>query len=240
MIPPILLEAALFNLAASILAWLLGSVRRSGAIVGFLVGFTVYLGTGLEGWTILLLFFVVGSGATRLGSSLKKELGAEQPLDGRRGALEAMAKAGVPFLLSLVLCFLESDLLLLAYCGGLSAALADTLGSEIGPLTGGIVRRFPTLQKVPAGTPGGISLGGTIAALLGSFFIAIAADQLLNLDALLAITVAGFFASFIDSLISARFQGGILGHHAGNLFACSCGAALAITFQYLSMEYLLI
>jgi uncharacterized protein (TIGR00297 family) len=228
MIPAALLDAVLVNAFAALLALLFQAVRLSGAIVGTLVGIAVYLGATLSGWILLSLFFVIGSVATRIGIDKKRSIGTEQPHEGKRGAAEAAAKAGFPFLLSLMMLQWEFDWLPLAFCGAIAAATADTLGSEVGPLTGGTVRKLPLLQRVPPGTPGGISFGGTIAACAGSMTIALAAIGWIGYESIVPITFAGLLASMIDGIIASRFSTGKLSHHLGNFVSCGSGSALAV------------
>lgn len=225
------IESILLNACAAFGALLMKTIRWSGAIVGFVIGTVVYLGASRAGWGLLFLFFFLGSSSTLLGMKRKKLAGTAQPYDGKRGASEALAKAGVPFLLAIMMLVCEYDWLPLAFCGGISAATADTLGSEIGPLTGGAVRKLPRLLQVTPGTPGGISLGGSIAAIGGAFLISIAGREWMGIEAVIPITIAGFLASLIDGLIASVSIKGRYSHHIGNIIACGSGAGLSVLLQ---------
>ncbi|PHI18941.1 hypothetical protein CEQ90_15560 [Lewinellaceae bacterium SD302] len=93
----------------------------------------------------------------------------------------------------------------------LAVATADTWASTIG-------KRFAKTafdpfrwQKVPAGLSGGISLPGTLAALLGSVGIAsflylLLPDWRLIIPHLIMISIAGFGGMLVDSFLGSRLQ----------------------------------
>ena len=61
----------------------------------------------------------------------------------------------------------------LGFFGAISAALADTLSSEVGYYSKSDPVMITTLKKVPRGTDGGITMLGEFAALLGGVVIAL-------------------------------------------------------------------
>ena len=233
-----ILSAVITNVLTATVAWLLGTVRSHGVVGGILVGTVIFLAFSWQGWLLLLIFFVSGSAATRWGQSLKEKQGTAQPYQGRRGIGEVISKAGVPFLLAVLLLGNEvwgpwpPSLLLLAYGGSLATALADTFGSELGPLGKGPVWQLPTLKKVKHGTPGGVSLMGLLGACVGAAGIAGAGYSLLQI-AFLPVLLAGILASLIDGILSASTSGrSTVTHHAVNFTACILGAVLAVSIDW--------
>jgi uncharacterized protein (TIGR00297 family) len=88
-------------------------------------------------------------------------------------------------------------------------------------------------KSVPAGTDGGISLFGTVAALLGAASVAVAAvlTSLVPLSQIAIIILAGFFGIVIDSLLGAIFERrGMLNNDLVNLLstAAAVGTAWAL------------
>jgi uncharacterized protein (TIGR00297 family) len=100
-------------------------------------------------------------------------------------------------------------LLQLGFAASFAAKLADTFGSEIGKRWGRHTVLITTLQPVPPGTEGAISLEGTAASLLGSGLMA---AVMLRLGLLsdgacwLLVTVVGLAATLLESWIGAALQ----------------------------------
>ncbi|MCK5473877.1 MAG: DUF92 domain-containing protein [Candidatus Aenigmarchaeota archaeon] len=101
------------------------------------------------------------------------------------------------------------------YLGSISAALADTLSSEIGAHSKEQPRMITDLKtKVPKGTNGGITITGLIAAVIGAAIIGAAAFffassfylEVNRTKLFLAVFVAGVLGSLIDSVLGAVFE----------------------------------
>jgi uncharacterized protein (TIGR00297 family) len=87
-----------------------------------------------------------------------------------------------------------------------------------------------TFKPVPAGTDGGISLFGTIAALLGAASVAVAAvtTGLAPSGQIAIIILAGFFGTLVDSLLGAVFERrGWLDNNLVNLFSTAAAVGMA-------------
>jgi uncharacterized protein (TIGR00297 family) len=89
-----------------------------------------------------------------------------------------------------------------------AAKLADTTSSEIGKAYGKRTFLITSLQSVPPGTEGAVSLEGTTAGILASGFLAMLAFalRLVSLKGALVVAFAAFFASTAESFIGAIFQ----------------------------------
>src|SRR6202022_1396219 len=116
-------------LVAGLTRWL-GIVSSSGAVAGAVAGSLIVLCGGWGDYALLWTFFLVGTLATKWGYQRKVEKGIAQSARGRRGAGAVRANVGVPVALSLV------GARPIAFAAALAAALADTLGTEVGGLYG--------------------------------------------------------------------------------------------------------
>jgi len=155
--------------ACAVVARLVGALTTDGAVAGAAVGACVSLGFGLPGLAVLGTFFVVGTAATRIGWKTKKARGTAEAGEGRRDWRRVLGKGGVAACCGLVAFFdAGRDWPACAFAGAVAAALADTLGTEIGTLSTGVPRALPTFRRVPVGTPGAVSLAGTAAAAFGA------------------------------------------------------------------------
>jgi uncharacterized protein (TIGR00297 family) len=137
--------------------------------------------------------------------------------------------------LSLVIIYPENSFVLeMAFFGAISAALADTLSSEIGYYSKSSPILITTFEKVRKGVDGGITILGEFSALLGGICIAI--FHLLvfsNPLAFVIIIFAGIVGSNVDSIIGALFERKkLLNNTHVNLI---CGFSGALTAFLLSL-----
>ncbi len=163
----------------AVVARLARALTTDGAVAGAVVGACVSVGFGLPGLAVLGTFFVVGTVATRVGWEKKKARGTAEAGEGRRDWKRVLGKGGVAALVALLAAANVGALgpnPEVVFAGAVAAALADTLGTEIGLLWTGRVLRIPRFQLVPSGTPGAVSWLGTIASAAGAALVALAAS----------------------------------------------------------------
>jgi len=180
-----------------------------------------------------LAVFVLGAGAlTRLGRPSKQAAGAAEANEGRRGGWNVAAKLGIPALLGIAgMLGHRGPPLSFAYAAALAGAFADTSGTEIGPLGGGLAfaLRDGRLQRLPHGTPGGVSVAGLIASAVAAIAVAWAS----TLSGLIAgssapgiVAAAGFSASLLESAIAATPFGRPLQHFGRNVMVSAVASAI--------------
>lgn len=208
----------------AVLAWFAGGVNFSGALAGSAVAFIMAV-RDLRMFLALLIVFAVTLIATRIGYARKLELRTAEPAGGRNAA-QAMANLGIA---ALVVAIAGAGWPVLALAA-LAEAAGDTSSSEIGMAFPGKTLLVTNFKSVPAGTDGGISLFGTIAALLGSASVGIAAvaTGLVPINQLATIVLAGFFGTVIDSLLGAIFERrGWLDNDLVNLLSTAAAVGMA-------------
>jgi uncharacterized protein (TIGR00297 family) len=221
-----LLAALLVTAAFASLAYALGMISRSGALGGVLVGTTIYASMGPRGFAVLTLFVIGGSLLTRLGYGIKERTGTAQEHGGRRSARNALANCAVATSCAILAASTGSEPLAAAFVASVGAAFADTAESEIGQLFSRAPRLITTLQKVPPGTDGAVSLPGTLAGAAAAGLTAVLGLALGLLAApghALLVAIAAFTGTLADSLI------GGLSPRAGNELTnvlCTLVAAL--------------
>lgn len=189
-----------------LLAWLarrLGAVTRSAAAAGALMGVLFVWGAGWRGWLMLAALVGCGFGATAVGQAIKRSRGV---LEGRRHAGQVLAKGAVPTVAVLFAGAGASGPWGAAAAAALATALADTLASELGVLSRGRAWLLPGLRRVAPGTPGAVSLLGTLAAAAGAAIpsaVGLLAGLLTAATAVIA-AVAGLLATLLESLMLGR------------------------------------
>ena len=202
----------------------------SGLFSAALVGIILIVFAEASWFLIMLVFFILGSVATRYKYSYKKKLGIEQGQGGARGYKNVFAN-GIAASAAAVLygVFVRPEFIVL-YVGCVATAAADTLASEIG-VTGGTPYMITTLRKVPIGTNGGVTLTGELVSVCGGFAISLAALFLnvITPEMVAVCTIAGFIGTNIDSLIGATLENrGYLGNAGTNLLATIGGGIVAV------------
>ncbi|MEP6992989.1 MAG: DUF92 domain-containing protein [Acidobacteriota bacterium] len=203
-------------------------VSRSGAIAGGIVGFLILAAGGWSPYILLWTFFLLGTLATRLGYRRKAAAELAQSDQGRRGAAHVVANCGVAAALLLL------RVPALAFVAALGAALADTLGTEIGTLFGKRAYSPVTLEPVAAGTRGAISWPGTIASFAGAAIIGLAGWRLGLVGAswFWACILGGFLGAMSESVLCtwAATLGARLDHEFANALNTLVGAMGALGF----------
>lgn len=214
-------------------------VDRAGAVHGSLLGVALWVFGGGEAFLMLLLFFLLGNVATKVGYKTKLREGTAQEKGGRRGAPHAWANAGAGALFALLLAGSPpamQPLLLIAIVAAFATATADTLGSEIGQAYGRRTFLITTFKPVPRGTDGAVSLEGTLAGIAGSFVLAIVAYSMHSIDWLgvLVVVVAAFVGTTVESYVGAVFERAKqINNEAQNLLNTMVGGLVALALMQL-------
>ncbi|MBT92966.1 MAG: hypothetical protein CMA61_04080 [Euryarchaeota archaeon] len=212
---------------------------RSGLIAATIVGLVVSL---LGHWTwlvTLMAFLIIGSKATNWRYEEKLQLALNEANEGLRSWKNVMANGGAVTLLAIFNAYSGGyDWMYLAAVSSIAVASSDTLASEIGSLDHR-TRSITTLEAVPAGTNGGMSPTGTVAAAAGGIFIAIVGIALFPFsNNVIAMPIFFVFAASIgwlgcqvDSLLGALLENrGYIGKHSVNFLATLSGVVMAVIF----------
>jgi uncharacterized protein (TIGR00297 family) len=208
------------------------TVGASGAVAGALIGITIFVGTGWQGWVLLLVTFIAASVASRLGLQRKVLLGIAEDRGGRRGAGNAIANTGVAALAAVIaLAGTSGDAARLAFAAALVAGGSDTIASEIGKAWGRRTWSITSLAHVPPGTSGAVSLEGTAAGVAGALALgaAAAALGLAPFAWLWAIVIGATAGSLLESWLGATLEApGILNNDMLNFINTAAAAGVAI------------
>ena len=232
----------------------------AGQFHGWLLGVLVWGCLGWQGYAVVMFYFLVGSGVTRIGKAQKEAEGIAEKRSGARGPENVWGSALTATLCAVgVLAFSilgetgdilgetrnilgetgkmpvpqsVISLLLLGYAASFCTKLSDTCASEIGKAYGKRTFLITTLQPVPRGTEGAVSLEGTIAGIVGSILMALVSSAvgLIDLTGIVFCVIAAFIATNIESVIGATVQSKFewLTNEVVNFFNTLIGAIAAI------------
>ncbi|MEG4271195.1 MULTISPECIES: TIGR00297 family protein [unclassified Microcoleus] len=241
----------------------------AGQFHGWVLGVLIWGCLGWRGYAVVMFYFLVGSGVTRIGKAQKEAEGIAEKRSGARGpenvwgsaltatmsalgvlALSILGNTGEMSILGETGNILGEtgnilgetgkmpvpqgaiSLLLLGYAASFCTKLSDTCASEIGKAYGSRTFLITSLQPVPRGTEGAVSLEGTIAGIVGSILIALLswAVGLIDLTGIVFCVIAAFIATNIESVIGATVQSKFewLTNEVVNFFNTLIGAIAAI------------
>ena len=229
------LQAFLINTVLIAMAQRLPLLTRAGWVHAAALGTMLWGCLGWRGWLAVVLYLAAGSLVTRIGFRDKQRRGLAEARGGQRGPANVWGSAATGAAVALLIgAGLQPERVLLAgFCASFAAKLADTFGSEIGKRWGGQPRLITTLQPVPAGTEGAISLEGTLASAAGSVLMTLV---LLGLQLLPNLTIAGvvmligLVATLAESLLGALAQDRVawLSNELVNALQTTLAAVLAM------------
>jgi uncharacterized protein (TIGR00297 family) len=226
---PLQLILILFFLAIfSVLSYKKKLLDFEGVLIGNAVGLAAitYGPNPLVDFGIVVVFFVIGEIASNYPRKKHDQRNIWNVIGNSLPALIVLI--GIIF-------FPQSSVLIeLGFFGAISAALADTLSSEIGYYSKSSPVMITTFKKVARGTDGGVTGLGELAALFGGIIIAIIYFFFVSQNplAVIMIALAGLVGSNVDSFFGAVFetkklldntQVNMLGSAAGAIFCLLLG-----------------
>ncbi len=224
--------AAAVNAGVAWLGHRAKTVSSSGAMVGAVIGVVIFVGTGWAGWALLMATFLAASVTSRVGLQRKTLLGIAEERGGRRGAGNALANTGVATIAAVLAAATPHvELAAIAFVAALTAGGSDTVASEVGKAFGRRTFLVHTARAVPPGTPGAISLEGTVAGLAGAFALGSAgvALGLVAASTLVAIVAGATAGAFAESALAATLEHrGILNNDVLNFLNTGIAAATAM------------
>lgn len=200
------------------LAWIAPKklLTPAGLFHAWLLGVLIWGSLGWQGYLVVLFYFLVGSGVTRIGMAQKEAEGIAEKRSGARGpenvwgsALTgALCALGTLFVPAVEVDRLITSLLLLGYVASFSTKLSDTCASEVGKAYGKRTFLITTLQSVPRGTEGAVSLEGTLAGVVASVALALVGwgVNLIDASGVGWCVLAAFIATNLESVIGATLQ----------------------------------
>ncbi|ADN37110.1 protein of unknown function DUF92 transmembrane [Methanolacinia petrolearia DSM 11571] len=220
-----LILALVISFAFGLTAYRMKAADRSGLFSGALMGLLIIVFSNVTWFLLMLSFFILGTAFTKYKYEIKKREGVAESRGGVRGFTNVFAN-GLVALCGAVLYGIYGDLAFLAlYVGSIAAATADTTASELGML-GKQPFLITTLQPVPKGTDGGVTIMGEVLAILAALIIGIVAFALrIGPPEIIPVAViAGFVGTNVDSLVGATLERKkIIGNSGTNMFCTIAG-----------------
>jgi uncharacterized protein (TIGR00297 family) len=206
-----LVTGVLLAVSISYLAYLSHNLSGSGSLAACVLGTLVF---GLGGWpwaAILLTFFVASSVLSRAFSKARAQASEKYAKGSRRDAGQVLGNGGAAaFFVVMHALFPGSALPWLGFAASVAAVNADTWATELGVLARTPPRLITHLaRRVERGTSGGVSILGSLAAVLGAAAIGGLASLLgtpPRAQVFWAVFAGGILGAFLDSFLGATVQ----------------------------------
>jgi uncharacterized protein (TIGR00297 family) len=227
----VIIPAVCANLALAWICYGLSWVTRSGAVVGGLLGVSVYIGGGAALFSLLIVFVALGTAVTLFRKGYKRMLGTAHNTKGMRSARHALANCSVAAACALWFAGTGESLWMLAAVAALAAALGDTVASELGMVFAPRPFRITDLEIVKPGENGAVSMVGTLLGGIASLLLALLAWSLglISFSGIALVIVVAQLATMLDSLLGATLEKrGILDNEGVNF----CSTLLAAVLVY--------
>jgi len=227
-----MIPAVALNVILASMGYVARTVTLAGAVTGAVIGIAVYLGTGWHGWVLLFASFLATALATFAGFRRKAAAGIAEERGGRRGPGNALANTGMAAWAALLcLGVAQPALATLAMVAALVTSASDSVASEVGKAWGKTTWLIVGFRRVSPGTPGAVSMEGTIAGIVAAVLLAMTAVGLELIPArwVAAVVVAASAAGLVEGALGATLEArGTLNNDALNLINSVIGAALAL------------
>lgn len=224
----------------AIVALILMNVKAldlTATMVAFVFGVLIWELHGAKWFIVLLTFLVMALLATHFNSAARLK-----PKHMRREVDNVLSNGLVAFMTALfaassVATPEDTLIFLYVYLGSISAALADTLSSEIGIFspTDPVLITHP-LTRVEPGTNGGISIMGTMSGFVAAFMLALLAETLFGggLRMIFAVTLAGAAGTLFDSFLGATLENrGLMTNGSVNFMTTMLGGLTCVLLMYI-------
>lgn len=191
------------------------SLSRTGGAIGALIGAGIWLAAGLLFWGLLAFFFVTSSAFSKIGAIRKERLKELHAKNDVRDAVQVAANAGIALTAALLYGVTAHPVFASIFGATVAAATADTWASEIGFLSRSRPVSIATRRPAEPGISGGITVLGTIMAGSGALIVGVlfalgrtwgTGSFSSGAATAIIITLAGFLASLVDSMLGSTLQ----------------------------------
>ena len=168
-------------------------LTRNGLILALFLDLVVSLTFGNFGFT-LLLSFLVGSVIVDKFKEIKVKQDDITKKEGCRDGVQVIANGLIPLVMAVMFAGTFRGVFIIGYVAALAEAFADTAASGFGAFSKGL--------------SGGVSVVGTLAAAVGSFFIPAIATLfgVINLKIFFITAAAAFLGAIFDSMLGSLLQ----------------------------------
>ena len=202
------LPTAIFaSTALAVLALITGALTLRGTALAWVFCVVVSCSGGLPAFAVLAAVFLITAAASKFAGKRADPYNVRRK-NGARDIDRVFCNVGIAAFAAGLYWITVYQGFMFAYAAVMAESLADSVASKIGPLTDGRTVDICTFRPAQAGISGGVSLAGTIAALMGSAAIGLlwlVSSRCSGAEAVLA-AIVGFVGCMFDSVLGSCAQ----------------------------------
>lgn len=191
------------------LSFKVGFLTANGSAATFLLAGFIF-GFGGWQWSIpIMAFFILSSILSKVRKKVNSDVEQFFEKSGTRDYLQVLANGGLGGILVIINQIYPAEILYFFYCASLAAVCADTWATEIGTMKKAKTYFILNFKEAQQGISGGVSIQGTLGALLGALVIALSGIAWTSMNPWIFISIiatAGVLGSFFDSVLGATIQ----------------------------------
>ncbi len=205
---PLYVSLAVSAVLAALAVWK-KALTVSATVVAVLIMVGISAFTGYAGLVAFGVSFVGAVVIGFVGKRKREEREADvHARKGARGVVQVLANSLPSFILGLIWFVTGKTCFLVGSVTAVTAGFADSAASDVGILSDGKVINIVTFKPQPRGLSGGVSLLGTVAALVASTTVAAAVFAVGGIGAksLPVVALVGFMGTIIDSVLGGSVQ----------------------------------
>jgi uncharacterized protein (TIGR00297 family) len=221
----------IMTLAGMLVVVLMKKLTPAASVSGGLIAMLVHAASGITGYMIMAVFFISATLATAWKRDQKKLKTISD--HGPRDAGQVWANSGLAAIAGIFSLLGDYPVIPLLIAAVFSSAMADTISSEMGMVTGKRFVNIISFKPDIKGRDGVISLEGSLWGLGGSLLIAVIYSWGYGWSShFFFIIIAGTMGNLTDSILGATWErGGKMGNNMVN-FLNTLVAVVVILFLY--------
>ncbi|MDD4188079.1 MAG: DUF92 domain-containing protein [Bacilli bacterium] len=174
-------------------------ITLSGVIFAWVLGIIILTWGGYLAFTALALVFLLTIFTDKIKKTKK---------DKTRDIKQMISNVLTASICIVIYYLTENNIFYIMYYAVIASSLSDTMASSIGTLSKKRPINIFTQKKLKTGEPGGVTLLGLLASLLGGIIIGlIYLFSQLNISNFILISLMGLVGSLFDSILGTLFEG---------------------------------
>ncbi len=236
LVSPVFQIVVILSPVLASLAFLSKTLSFTGGVSTLILFFLIGYFSNGQALPILFiaLMFVLASATSVFSKKMKPSNEEKEKSDHARTGSQVLAVGSVAVVGLILYYWTKETVFCLLYYVCIAEQFADSISSDIGYLTKGRTMDILRWKPIPKGISGGVSLLGTILALLASFSLLLvplfSKNVEMDVTCYIAASVIAFLGTLLDSVLGSMLQARYRCSHCGALIETDrhCGESTVL------------